>query len=106
MVKKYSFITLFIFILAVAGFGQGGDAAVKPTYIKGEVVSVDATKIVVKADTGAQWEGVVSDKTQFMRVAPDNPSLATATAATASDIGPGDKIVLSALAGAAGQFNV
>ena len=106
MVKKSSYIAFFIFILAVAGFGQGNDAAIKPTYVKGEVVSVDASKIVVKPDTGAQWEGAVSDKTQFKRVSPDNPSLTAATAAAASDIGPGDKIVLSALAGTDGKFNV
>jgi len=106
MVKKSSYIAFFILVLALAGFGQGGDTAIKPTYVKGEVVSVDATKIVVKPDTGSQWEGTVSDKTQFKRVSPDNPSLAAATAAASSDIGPGDKIVLSALAGGDGKFIV
>lgn len=92
-------------LLAAAAFGQP-EAAIKPTYVKGEVVSVDASKIVVKTDAG-QWSGVVSDKTAFKRVSPDNPTdLKGATAAALADIGAGDKIVLSALAGSDGRFNV
>lgn len=105
MVNKTSLLVFVISILAVAALGQG-DAAIKPTYVKGEVVSVDAAKIVVKTDAG-QWEGVVSDKTQFKRVSPDTPTdLKGAAAAVIGDIGPGDKIVLSALAAGGGKFNV
>ncbi|MFL6373633.1 MAG: hypothetical protein ACJ73D_03095 [Pyrinomonadaceae bacterium] len=105
MLKRSSVIAFFVSLLAAAAFGQG-DAAIKPTYIKGDIVSVDAAKIVVKTDTGL-WEGVVSDKTQFKRVSPDNPTdLKGATPATIGDIGAGDKIVLSALAGGGGKFNV
>lgn len=105
MLKKISLITFCVSLLAAAAFGQG-DAAIKPTYVKGDVVSVDAAKIVVKTDTG-QWEGAVNDKTAFHRVSPDNPTdLKGATAAVLGDIGAGDKIVLSALAASPGKFNV
>jgi len=106
MFKRSLALAFCVSLLAVASaFGQG-DAAIKPTYVKGDVVSVDATKIVVKTDTG-QWEGVVSDKTAFKRVSPDNPTdLKGATAAALADIGTGDKIVLSALAAGDGKFAV
>ena len=105
MLKKTSLIAFCLSLLAAAVFGQG-DTAIKPTYVKGDVVSVDAAKIIVKTDAG-QWEGVISDKTQFKRVSPDNPTdLKGATAAVIGDIGAGDKIVLSALAASDGKFNV
>ncbi|MBV9240587.1 MAG: hypothetical protein JO314_01145 [Acidobacteria bacterium] len=107
MIKKFLFLAVCVSMLAVVStFGQGGDASIKPVYVKGEVVSVDSAKLVVKTDTG-QWQGVVSDKTQFKRVSPDNPTdLKGAAPAVIGDIGPGDKIVLSALAGTGGQLNV
>jgi ribosomal protein L24 len=92
-------------LFAAAAFGQG-DAAIKPTYVKGDVVSVDSAKIVVKTDAGP-WEGAVSDKTAFKRVSPANPTdLKGATTVAITDIGAGDKIVLSALGGSDGRFNV
>jgi len=92
-------------LLVTAAFGQG-EAAIKPTYVKGDVVSVDSSKIVVKTDTGS-WEGIVNDKTAFKRVSPANPTdLKSATTVAITDIGAGDKIVLSALAGSDGRFNV
>src|SRR4051812_30701339 len=105
MFKRSTLIVFVVSLFTAAAFGQG-DAAIKPTYVKGDVISVDAAKIVVKTDTG-QWQGVVSDKTQFKRVSPDTPTdLKGATAAAITDIGAGDKIVLSALATTDGKFNV
>src|SRR4051812_24376092 len=105
MFKRSIALAFCLSLLAAAALAQG-DAAIKPTYVKGDVVSVDASKIVVKTDTG-QWEGVVSEKTAFKRVSPDNPTdLKGATPAVIADIGAGDKIVLSALAKGDGKFTV
>ncbi len=106
MFKRSLTLAFSVLLFGAASAFAQGDAAIKPTYVKGDVVSVDAAKIVVKTDTG-QWEGVVSDKTAFKRVSPDNPTdLKGATAAVLTDIGAGDKIVLSALATGGGKFIV
>jgi hypothetical protein len=106
MFKRSLILSFCVSLLAAAAaFGQG-DAAIKPTYVKGEIVSVDSSKILVKTDTG-QWEGGVSDKTAFKRVSPDNPTdLKGATPAAITDVGAGDKIVLSALQSKDGNFAV
>lgn len=92
--------------MSVAALGQGNDAMIKPTYVKGEVVSVEDAKIVVKTDSG-QWSGVLSDKTIYKRVSPENPTdLKGAADATNDDIGVADKVLLSALMTKEGGYAV
>ena len=61
---------------------------------RGEVVSVGGDRIVVKTDDGAAVEAVLSDKTEYKRLAADKPDLKTATPAALSDIGVGDKVAV------------
>jgi hypothetical protein len=105
MIKRSTILAFCVFVFAAAAFGQGTDASIKPTYVRGDVVSVDAGKIVVKTDTG-QFAGSLSATTQYKRVPPENPDLKAAVAATLSDIGVADKVLLSALAAKEGGFAV
>ena len=69
-------------------------AAVKPTVVVGEVGDVSASKITLKTKDGA-IDVALTDQTEYKRVSPDKPSLATATAATFGDIETGDKVAVT-----------
>lgn len=69
-------------------------AAVKLSLASGDVVSIDAGKIVLNTKDGA-LDVVLNDKTEYKRVSPDNPSLKTAIAATFSEIASGDKVIVT-----------
>jgi len=91
-------LTLTIFLLlftAIASFAQG-DAAVKPSVVTGDVVSIDAAKIVLNTKDGAV-DVVLSDKTVYKRVPPETPTLSAAVASTFADIGQGDKLVVTGI---------
>ena len=66
-------------------------ASVKPSVVSGEVASLTASKIVLQTKDGT-IDVVLSDKTEFKRVSPENPSVKTS--ATFADIGVGDKVVV------------
>ena len=67
---------------------------VKPSVLLGEVSEISPSKIVLKTKDGA-LDVMLSDKTEYKRVSPEKPSLATATAATFTDIGAGDKVAVT-----------
>jgi hypothetical protein len=69
---------------------------VKPSVLLGEVSEISGSKIVLKTKDGAV-DVVLSDKTEYKRVSPEKPSLATATAATFADIGAGDKVAVTGI---------
>lgn len=98
-ISKYLLVLLFVLAgpldLARA---QSTESAVKPSLIMGDVVSIDAGKIVLNTKDG-QVSAMISDKTEFKRVPPENPVLKAAVAATASDIGVGDKLVVTGIFG-------
>jgi len=71
--------------------------AAKYDLATGEVASMSGDRIVIKTKDGASVEAVLSDKTEYKRLAAENPSLKTATAAALTDIGVGDKIVVVGL---------
>jgi hypothetical protein len=99
MLKNTILLGLVVLFANVA-FAQ--TAAVKPSVKLGEVVTIAPGKIVIKADTG-QIEAVLSDKTEYKRVAADKPSLATATAAAFADIAVGDKVMVTGILAADGK---
>lgn len=78
---------------------QSSDYNVKPSVVSGEVVSTGADKIVLQTKDGAM-EIALSAKTEFKRVAADNPSLKTAVASNLSDIAVGDKLIVTGIASA------
>ncbi len=69
---------------------------VKPSVLLGEVSEIAGSKIVLKTKDGTV-DVVLSDKTEYKRVSPEKPSLATATAATFADIGAGDKVAVTGI---------
>jgi len=91
-------ISVFIFLVSGATalvFGQTTEA-IKPSVVAGDVVSISAASIVVNAKTG-QVNVAITDKTEFKKVTAENPSLKTAVAAAASDIGVGDKLMVTGI---------
>ncbi|HEX6126741.1 MAG TPA: hypothetical protein VFZ23_15320 [Pyrinomonadaceae bacterium] len=84
-------------LLVIGGFSASTfSQTVKPSVATGEVVSIDAGKIVLQTKDGS-LDVILSDKTEYKRVPPDNPSLKAATAATFGDIGAGDKLLVTGI---------
>lgn len=90
---KNIFLSAIILLFSVSVFAQ---TAVKPSAVSGEVKSIDGVKIVLKTANG-DLEAVSSDSTQYFRVPPETPTLSAAVAATASDIGVGDKVLVTGI---------
>lgn len=92
-------ITVLIF-LGSGGFsyvlGQTPTGGLKPSVVTGDVVSVSDKKLVVNAKSGP-IDVALTAKTEFKRVSPENPSLKTATAAALSEIGVGDKLMVTGI---------
>ncbi len=94
-------INLFLLIFIAFLFGsltiisaQTPTGAVKPSVATGDVVSIDADKIVIRTKDG-MLDVTLNDKTEYKRVPPDNPSLKAAVASAFSDIGNGDKLLVT-----------
>jgi len=93
-----AFLT-FCTLSAIAAIGQTTDSGVKPSLITGDVVSMDSGKIILNTKDG-EVSAVISDKTEFKRVPPENPMLKAAVPAAIADIGVGDKLVVTGIFGA------
>lgn len=89
-----SAIVLIFGLSAVSAFAQ--TTTVKPSAISGEVGSISGEKIVLKTKDG-DLEAVLSDKTQYFRVPPENPTLKAAVASTVTEIGVGDKLLVTGI---------
>ncbi|HBE81403.1 MAG TPA: hypothetical protein DDW24_01310, partial [Blastocatellia bacterium] len=85
-----SFLAFFLLTFGLRIAGQTSDAAIKPSVVNGEVVAVGAASIELKTDAG-QITVQLTEKTEYKRVPPTNPSLKAAVPALLSDIGAGDK---------------
>ena len=72
------------------------DIGIKPNFAGGEVKSVGEGKIVLQTKDGA-IEIVLSDKTDYKRVPPETPTLKAAVASNLSEIGVGDKLLVTGL---------
>ncbi len=97
-------VSVFIFLISgvfALAFGQTPEA-IKPSVVSGDVVSINATAIVVNAKTG-EVNVAITDKTEFKKVTAENPSIKTAVAATTSDIGVGDKLMVTGIMNADGK---
>ena len=92
-IKFYTIFSLLaVAAFAVAGFGQ----AVKPSALTGDVVSVSDSKIVLKTKDG-DLDVALSGSTEFKRVPPENPTLKSAVPAALTDIGIGDKLLVTGI---------
>jgi hypothetical protein len=67
-------------LIAVGGFLAAASAQTKLSLATGEVLSIDSGKIMLKTD-GGQLTVVLSEKTEYKRVSPENPSLKSAVGA-------------------------
>ena len=76
--------------------GQATTTSPKNSVVTGEVVSVDAGKVVLKTAEN-QLEVTLSDKTEYKRVPPENPVLKAAVPAALTDIGVGDKLLVTGM---------
>ncbi len=94
MLKK---IILFsIVIIGGIGFtvsGQTPAGMVRNSVVTGDVISIDAAKIVLQTKDG-ELTAALSDKTEYKRVPADNPTAKAAVPATFSEIAVGDKLMV------------
>ena len=89
-----STILLFgLFNLAV--FAQT-TTVIKPSAISGEVMSVSGGNIFLQTKDGI-IEAVLSEITQYFRVPPENPTLKAAVPSSVSEIGAGDKLLVTGI---------
>lgn len=91
---KATCVLLIICGCTSLSFSQTG--AVKPTVAAGDVVSIETGKILLKTMNG-QIEVILTDKTEYKRVPPENPVLKAAVASSLSDIGTGDKLLVTGI---------
>ncbi len=84
-------------VLSVSILAQGVDG-IKGNLAAGEVSAINATenKISLQTKDGA-IDAILSGKTVFKRIPPENPTLAAAVASTLAEIGIGDKILVTGL---------
>ncbi|QYO67038.1 hypothetical protein [Leptolyngbya sp. 7M] len=87
--RSFALIALFIFAVSV-----GAQEAIKPVALTGEVVSITDSSIGFKTNEGLV-EVKLTEKTEFKRVPPENPSLRAAVDSSKSEIGEGDKLVVT-----------
>lgn len=94
MRKTFTFIALLLLFGVANSWAQSADIGIKATLAAGEVTSVAAEKIVLQTKDGA-IDVVLSAKTEYKRIPPDNPILPAAVASSFSEIGVGDKLLVT-----------
>src|SRR5215218_3532172 len=85
---------LMLFTGSAITFAQ--TPSMKRSYVPGDVTSIENGKIVLQTKDGS-LDVTLSDKTEYKRVPPENPVLKAAVESTLSEIGVGDKIVVSGI---------
>jgi co-chaperonin GroES (HSP10) len=93
-VKRLTLLILAaIFLLSLMASSLGQSPGV--VSVIGEVKAIDSTanQMVVRADSGVLFNVTLSDKTQYLRVAPGETSLTKATKITLADVGAGDRVL-------------
>ena len=93
--------TMFILGAFALVYSQVPEGGVKPSVITGQVASVAGNGMVLNTKTGTM-NVEFTEKTEFKKVSPENLSLKSATPATASDIGAGDKVMVTGIPSADG----
>jgi ribosomal protein L24 len=90
------------FILIIVSVGSAQNDPLKPSVLTGDVTSVTDTKIVLNSKTGS-IDVVLNSKTEFKRVPPENPTLKAAVESSVSEIGVGDKLMVTGILAADGK---
>lgn len=94
MRKLFLLSALFIMFAGIFSNAQAQADGIKPNFAVGEVKSVADSKINLQTTDGAIEVNLV-ESTQYKKVSPENPSLKTAVEAQVSDIGVGDKLLVT-----------
>ena len=89
-------VALFLLAAGVSSVGFSQTGGVKPSVATGDVASIGDGKIVLQTKEGS-LDVILSDKTEYKRVPPDNPSLKAAVAASLADIATGDKLLVTGI---------
>lgn len=90
-----AFTALICFGISFNTYAQTPET-VKPSVVSGEVISVSPDAIELKTEAGTV-KANLTESTEFKRVPPTNPSLRAAVPAELSDIGPGDKLLVTGI---------
>lgn len=77
-----------------AASAQTAETGARPSVVMGDVTAMSAGKIALQTKDGAV-DVALTEKTEFKRVTPENPNLRSAVVAALSDIGVGDRLVVS-----------
>lgn len=86
--------TLFILFASAVLFTAFAQDAPKPSYLTGEVASISDSGLELKNDKGTT-KVTFGTTTEFKRVPPERPSITAATPTERSEIGQGDRLVIS-----------
>lgn len=86
--------TLFILFASAVLFTAFAQDAPKPSYLTGEVASISDSGLELKNDKGTT-KVTFGASTEFKRVPPERPSITAATPTERSEIGQGDRLVIS-----------
>jgi hypothetical protein len=92
--KAIIFASMLAAAVAVSVSAQSPATNMKPSVVTGDVVSASAEKIVLQTKDG-QLDVPLSATTQYKRVTPENPDPRNAVASSFSDIGTGDKLLVT-----------
>lgn len=87
-------LVLLVFGSLQAISAQTPDVGIRPNLAGGEVSSLGENKILLQTKDGT-IEVALSEKTEYKRVPPDNPSIKAAVASSLTDIGIGDKLLVT-----------
>lgn len=87
---------LIAFIVAAAAVVSAIAQAPRNSVVSGDVLSVDQTTVVLKTAEG-ELKLILTDKTEYKRVPPENPVLKAAVTAALTDIGVGDKLMVTGM---------
>lgn len=85
-----------LFLLIASFYISFSQTGVKPSVAAGDVISIDSRKIVLQTKDGP-LDVMLSDKTEYKRVPPENPVLKAAVASSFAEIGSGDKLIVSGI---------
>lgn len=97
MMRQNFLLTAFFILLAGVGSiinAQSADVGIKANFAGGDVKAVEGGKIVLQTKDG-EIDVVLSDKTAFKKVKPESPKITDAVDSALTDIGVGDKLLVT-----------
>jgi hypothetical protein len=86
----------FLIVFCAFALTISAQDGIKQNLAAGEVTAVSDTKISLQTKDGA-IDAILSSATEYKRVPPENPSLKAAVAASLSEVGIGDKVLITGL---------